>query len=82
MSITRCECCERPVDTDLNRIYEVCERCVDSLDDPAPTPIDTINDDLMEVLETIAGFAAGNGDVCEIIARRARAALAKARGQS
>ena len=26
-------------------------------------------------LETIAGFAVGNGDVCEIIAKRARAAL-------
>lgn len=28
-----------------------------------------------EVLQTIADFAVGNGDVCEIIARRARAAL-------
>lgn len=33
---------------------------------------------MYETLETIAGFAVGNGDVCEIIARRARAALAKA----
>lgn len=28
-------------------------------------------------LETIAAFAPGNGDVCEIIAQRARALLAK-----
>lgn len=28
-----------------------------------------------EVLRTIANFAVGNGDVCEIIAKRARAAL-------
>lgn len=33
---------------------------------------------MYETLDTIAGFAVGNGDVCEIIARRARAALAKA----
>jgi len=32
---------------------------------------------LREALETIAGFAPGNGDVCEIIAKRARAALQK-----
>lgn len=31
---------------------------------------------LEHALDTIAGFAPGNGDVCEIIARRARAALA------
>ena len=29
---------------------------------------------MLEALETIAAFAPGNGDVCEIIARRARAA--------
>lgn len=33
--------------------------------------------DMYETLCTIAGFAPGNGDVCEIIAKRARAALAK-----
>lgn len=33
---------------------------------------------MYETLETIAGFAVGNGDVCEIIAKRARAALNKA----
>jgi hypothetical protein len=32
-----------------------------------------------ETLQDIAGFAVGHGDVCEIIARRARAALAKYR---
>ncbi len=36
--------------------------------------------ELLEALETIAGFAPGNGDVCEIIAKRARAAIAKATG--
>ena len=30
---------------------------------------------LREALETIASFAPGNGDVCEIIAQRARQAL-------
>lgn len=34
--------------------------------------------DLTETLGTIADFAVGNGDVCEIIARRARAALRRA----
>ena len=34
---------------------------------------------LTEALETIASFAPGNGDVCEIIAKRARAALAQAK---
>lgn len=37
---------------------------------------------MYETLETIAGFAPGNGDVCEIIAQRARAAIAKATGES
>jgi hypothetical protein len=32
-------------------------------------------DRLREALRTIANFAVGEGDVCEIIARRARAAL-------
>jgi hypothetical protein len=32
---------------------------------------------LREELHTIADFAVGNGDVCEIIARRARAAAGK-----
>lgn len=31
---------------------------------------------MRDALEAIAGFAPGNGDVCEVIARRARAALA------
>jgi hypothetical protein len=35
---------------------------------------------MLETLETIADFAPGNGDVCEIIARRARAAIALATG--
>jgi hypothetical protein len=34
--------------------------------------------DLLATLITIADFAVGHGDVCEIIAQRARAALAKA----
>lgn len=34
---------------------------------------------LIDCLKTIADFAVGNGDVCEIIARRARKALADAR---
>jgi len=33
---------------------------------------------LLETLEMIADFAPGNGDVCEIIARRARDAIFKA----
>lgn len=37
--------------------------------------------DLLEVLTDIASFAVGNGDVCEIIARRARKAIAKAEDQ-
>lgn len=35
------------------------------------------DDDLIETLQTIADFAVGNGDVCEIIAKRARAAIRK-----
>ena len=31
--------------------------------------------DLLSTLQTIADFAPGNGDVCEIIAQRARAAI-------
>jgi hypothetical protein len=34
--------------------------------------------EMYETLRTIAGLAVGEGDVCEIIARRARVALAKA----
>jgi hypothetical protein len=34
--------------------------------------------DLLEALQGIAAFAVGEGDVCEIIAKRARAAIAKA----
>ena len=36
--------------------------------------------ELLEALEGIAAFAVGEGDVCEIIAKRARAAIAKATG--
>ena len=36
---------------------------------------------MYETLRTIADFAVGNGDVCEIIAQRARAALRAAEGQ-
>ena len=36
--------------------------------------------DMLEALEAIADFAPGYGDVCEIIAQRARAAIAKATG--
>lgn len=36
---------------------------------------------MVETLEKIAGFAPGNGDVCEIIARRARDALRAAYGE-
>ena len=35
-----------------------------------------VNAKLINALETIAAVATGNGDVCEIIARRAREALA------
>lgn len=35
-----------------------------------------VNAKLIDALETIAAFAVGNGDVCEIIARRARETLA------
>lgn len=35
---------------------------------------------MLEALEAIADFAPGYGDVCEIIAQRARAAIAKATG--
>lgn len=37
-------------------------------------------DELLDELSSIAAFAAGEGDVCEIIARRARAAVAKIGG--
>ena len=37
-----------------------------------------LNQELVEALDSIASFAVGYGDVCEIIASRARAALAKA----
>ena len=36
------------------------------------------NQVMLELLSTIAEFATGEGDVCEIIAKRARAAIAKA----
>jgi hypothetical protein len=36
--------------------------------------------ELLEALDKIACFAPGNGDVCEIIAKVARAAIAKATG--
>ena len=36
---------------------------------------------MLEALEEIADFAPGYGDVCEIIAQRARAAIAKAYGE-
>ncbi len=36
--------------------------------------------ELLEALDVIASFAFGHGDVCEIIAKRARAAIAKATG--
>ena len=38
--------------------------------------------DLYETLAEIAAFAVGHGDVCEIIAKRARAAMTKARGEA
>ena len=38
---------------------------------------ETIAHDLLTSLESIAGFAPGNGDVCEIIAKRARGAMAR-----
>jgi hypothetical protein len=34
--------------------------------------------EMLKTLETIAAFAPGNGDACEIIAKRARAAIAMA----
>jgi hypothetical protein len=37
---------------------------------------------LMEALRSIAAFAPGNGDVCEIIAKRARSAIAKVEAAS
>ena len=37
--------------------------------------------DLLDALQVIASFAVGNGDVCEIIAQRARKAIAKATGE-
>ena len=37
--------------------------------------------ELLATLEEIAAFAVGYGDVCEIIAQRARAAVAKAWGE-
>jgi len=36
---------------------------------------------LLDALQTIADFAVGNGDVCEIIARRAHAAIRAAEGE-
>lgn len=38
-----------------------------------------INADLLATLQTIADFAHGHGDVCEIITRRARAAIKAAK---
>ncbi len=37
--------------------------------------------DMLATLQTIADFAVGHGDVCEIIAQRARAAILKAYGE-
>jgi hypothetical protein len=37
--------------------------------------------EMLEALDKIACFAPGNGDVCEIIAKVARAAIVKAEGQ-
>lgn len=42
----------------------------------------TQNAELVETLASIANFAPGNGDVCEIIAKRARAALSRATKES
>jgi hypothetical protein len=38
--------------------------------------------DLLEALDKIACFAPGHGDACEIIAKVARAAIAKATGEA
>jgi hypothetical protein len=40
------------------------------------------HDTLLETLQTIADVAVGEGDVCELIARRARAAIALAAGDA
>lgn len=50
---------------------KICYNCVE---DVISTLSGTVAQ-MSETLETIAAFAVGNGDVCEIIARRARAAL-------
>jgi len=38
------------------------------------------NRELLEVLRIIAAFATGGDDTCEVIAKRARAAISKAEG--
>ena len=38
--------------------------------------------EMLEALDKIACFAPGNGDVCEIIAKVARSAIAKATGDA
>ena len=69
-------------DLDGKRLGEKCAHCLARLAVIANAAIaleiarlTEINAVLMEALETIAGFAPGNGDDCELIARRARAAL-------
>ncbi len=51
------------------------------IDEPANARLIAAAPDLLAALESIADFAPGNGDVCEIIAQRARTAIRKARNQ-
>lgn len=41
-----------------------------------------LNAELVDALHSIAAFAPGNGDVCEVIAKKARAALAKCKEEA
>ncbi len=65
-------------DPAFNEYTKICE----AIPDNAHMIVRAVNNhaDLLETLEIIASFAVGHGDVCEIIAQRARAAILKANG--
>jgi hypothetical protein len=54
------------------RDYEICIEHFQQAGGSSPARVQQLE----ETLQTIADFAVGHGDVCEIIAKRARAALA------
>jgi hypothetical protein len=62
-------------------VYDIAViRDIGSEDNHANARLIACAPEMLEALDKIACFAPGNGDVCEIIAKVARAAIAKAEG--